>query len=121
MPRAWAILTTSLTGTMVPSAFDIDIAVDIPDVDRQMNGGLAAVDQNRNAAGMGDPDHVLDRNDGAKRIRHLRDRHQFGAIGQELLELIDQEVALVIDWRPLDNGAVTFPEEMPGHDIGMML
>src|ERR1039458_1271533 len=70
MPRAWAILTTSLTGTMVPSAFDIEIAVDIPDVDRQMNGGLAAVDQNRNAAGMGDPDHVLDRNDGAKRIRH---------------------------------------------------
>src|ERR1700722_6946486 len=39
---------------------DVEVAVDIPDIDGQMNAGLAAVDQDRDTAGMGDPDHVLD-------------------------------------------------------------
>ena len=65
--------------------------------------------------------HILDRHDGAERVRHLRDRDQLGAIGQQLLELVDQEIAFVVDRRPFDDGAVTLPEEMPGHDVGMVL
>ena len=100
---------------------DVEVAVDVLHVDRQMNRGLAAVDQHRNAAGVRELHHVLDRHDGAERVRHLRDRDQPGAIGQQLLEFVDQEIAFVIDRRPLDDGAMPFPEEMPGHDVGMVL
>ena len=99
----------------------VEVAVDIPDVDAQVNGGLAAVDQHRNAAGMGDLHHLLDRHDGAERIRHLRDRDQFCPRGQQLFEFVDQEVAFVIYRRPFDRGAMTLPKEMPRHDVGMML
>ena len=100
---------------------DVKVAVDIPDIDRQMHGGLAAVDQHRDAARVGNFDDLLDRNDGAERVRHLRDRDQFGARRQRLLEFLDGEIALVVDIDPFDDGAVTFPEEMPGHDVGMVL
>jgi len=46
---------------------------------------------------------------------------QPGAVGQQFFELVDQEIAFVIDRRPFDDGAMAFPEEMPGHDIGMVL
>ena len=41
--------------------------------------------------------------------------------GQQLLEFLDEEVAVVVDRRPFDHGAAAFAMEMPGHDIGMML
>ena len=65
--------------------------------------------------------HLLDRHDGAERIRHLRDRDQLGARGQQLLEFVDQEIAFVVDRRPFDHRAMALPEEMPGHDVGMVL
>ena len=42
-------------------------------------------------------------------------------VGQQLFELVDQEIAFVVDRRPFDDGAMAFPEEMPGHDVGMVL
>ena len=86
-----------------------------------MHGGLAAVDQHRDAAGVRQLHHVLDRHDGAERVRHLRDRDQLGAIGQKLLELLDQEIAFVIDRRPFDHGAMALTQEVPGHDVRVML
>jgi hypothetical protein len=65
--------------------------------------------------------HVLDRHDGAERVRHLRDRNQLGAIGQKLLELLDQEIAFVIDRRPFDHGAMALAQKVPGHDVRVML
>ena len=74
MPRACASLTTSLTGTMVPSAFDIWVIAT-----------------------------------------------SLGPRRQQLLEFVDQEIAFVVDRRPFDHGAMALPEEMPGHDVGMVL
>jgi hypothetical protein len=36
-------------------------------------------------------------------------------------EFVDQEIAFVVHVSPFDDGAMTFPEEMPGHDVGMVL
>ena len=74
MPRACASFTTSLTGTMVPSAFDIWVIAT-----------------------------------------------SLVAVGQQLLEFLDQEIAFVVDRRPFDDGAMTLPQEMPGHDVGVVL
>ena len=70
---------------------------------------------------MGDADDLLDRHDGAERIRHLGDGDHLGARGQQLLEFLDEEIAIIIDRRPFDDGAAALAMEMPGHDIGMML
>ena len=64
---------------------------------------------------------LLDRHDGAERIRHMRDRDKLGARAEKLLEFLDQEIAVVIDGRPFDHRAVALPQEMPGHDVGMVL
>jgi hypothetical protein len=100
---------------------DVEIAVDVLHVDVEMHRGLAAVDQHRNAARMRELHHLLDRHDGAERIRHLRDRDQLGARRQQLLEFVDQEIAFVVDRRPFDHRAVALAQEMPGHDVGMVL
>ena len=40
---------------------------------------------------------------------------------QQLLELVEQEVAVVVDRRPFDHGALALAQEMPRHDVGVVL
>ena len=51
----------------------------------------------------------------------MRERDHLGARRQELLELVDQEIAVVVDRRPFDHGALPLAQEVPGHDVGMVL
>ena len=81
----------------------VEVAVEILHVDRHVHGGLAAVDQHRDAARMGDAARLLDRHDGAQHIRHVRDGDHLGARGEQLLELVEQELAAVGDRRPLEH------------------
>ena len=86
-----------------------------------MYGALRAVDQHRNAVGVGDPRHLFDRHQRAEHVRHVGDRHHLGARTDQLLEFVDQEVSLIVDRRPFDHRALAFAEEMPRHDVGMVL
>ena len=99
----------------------IEVAVDVLHIDIHMHGGLRAIDQHRNAARMRKLNDFLYRHDGAERIRHLRDRHHFGARAEQLLEFANEEVAVIIDRRPFDHRAETLAEEVPRDDIGMVL
>ena len=100
---------------------DVEVAADVLHVDGQMHGGLAAVEQHRNAMGVGDLHDLLHRHDGAERIRHVGDRYDLGARRDQLLELVEQEIAIIVDRRPFDDGALALAEKMPGHDVGMVL
>ena len=40
---------------------------------------------------------------------------------EQLLEFVEEEIAVVVDRRPFDDGAAALAMEMPGHDIGMVL
>ena len=82
---------------------------------------LAAVDQHRNAARMRDPHDLLDRRHRAQRIRHMGDGDELRAVGQALLEFLDVEHAEIVDRHPDQLGALPFADEMPRHDVGMML
>ena len=70
---------------------------------------------------MGDADDLLDRRHGAEHVRHVGDGDDLGAGREELLELLDEEVALIVHRRPLDHRALALAQEMPGHDVGMVL
>jgi hypothetical protein len=100
---------------------NIEIAAQILDVDRHVDGGLAAIDQYRNAALMSDAADLPDRHDGAGDVRHMRDRHDFGAIGERLFKRLQIEGAVFLDADPFDDRAAPLAMVMPGHDIGMVL
>ena len=40
---------------------------------------------------------------------------------KKLLEFVDEEIALVVDWCPFDHGALALAQEVPGHDVGVVL
>ena len=40
---------------------------------------------------------------------------------EKLLELVHQEVAVVVDRRPLEHRALAFPQEVPRDDVGVVL
>ena len=64
------------------------------------------------------PHHLFNRHDGAERIRHVGQRHHLHARAEQLLELLDEEVAVLVDRRPDELRAATLAVEMPGHDVG---
>ena len=40
---------------------------------------------------------------------------------RQLFEFVEEEIAVVIDGRPFDDGAAALAVEMPGHDVGVVL
>ena len=100
---------------------DIEVAADVLHVDVEMDGGLGAVEQHRNAARVCETHHLFHRHHGAEHVRHVGDRDHSGARGEQLLEFVDEEIALVVDRRPLDHRALALAQEMPRHDVGMVL
>ena len=63
----------------------------------------------------------LHRHDRAQRIRHVGERDHLGARRQQLFEFVEQEIAVVVDRRPLDHRAMALAQKMPRHDVGVML
>ena len=100
---------------------DIEIAADVAHVHVEMHGRLAAVEQHRNAAGMGDAHHLFDRDQCTSDVRHMGDGDEARALGEQRLELVEQKISGIVDRRPLDDGAVALAQKMPGHDVGVML
>ena len=99
----------------------VKIAVDIAHVDVEMHRRLRAVDQHRNAVRVGDARDFLHWHQGAEHVRHMGDGDELGAWADQLLELVDEKMPLLVDRRPFDHCALAFAQEMPGHDVGVML
>src|SRR5262252_9516938 len=51
----------------------------------------------------------------------MGDRHELGARRQQLFEFVDQKTTFVVDRRPFDYRALPYAQEMPWHDIGVVL
>jgi hypothetical protein len=51
----------------------------------------------------------------------MRDRDQLGALGQQLLEFLDVEGAVIVHRHPDQHRALALAQEMPRHDVGMVL
>ena len=86
-----------------------------------MHRALRAVDQHGDAAGMRHPHHLLDGDDGAEHVRHMGDGDHLGARGEQRLEFVEQQLAVVGDRRPFQDRALPLLQEIPGHDVGMVL
>ena len=100
---------------------DVEIDVERLHVDLEMHRALAAVDQHRNAAGMGHLDHVGDRHDRAGDIRHVRHGDHLGSRRQSCLERVEVEAAVVAHVDEFQHCALPLAQEVPRHDVGVML
>ena len=97
------------------------VAVDVANVRREMDRALAAVDEHRHAALMGDAANFLHRNDRAEHVRHVRDGDELRAGVESRLEGLDVERAVLAHLHPLQHRALALAQEVPGHHVGMML
>ena len=70
---------------------------------------------------MGDADHLLDGRDRAQHVRHVGHGDDLGAGRQRGLEVGEREVAVIVAADPLQHRALALPQEVPGHDVGMVL
>ena len=66
-------------------------------------------------------DDPLDGIDRAQRVRDVRYGNDFGPRSQQLLEVLEQQLAAVVDWRNPQPCALLFAQDLPGHDVGVML
>ncbi len=90
-------------------------------VDMAVNGALARIHQHGNALRVGEANDFVNRRHRAESVRHHGDGHHPGAGAEQLGILLQQEIAVIIDWRPLQHGSLALAVEMPGNDVGVML
>ncbi|MCY1203121.1 hypothetical protein D9M72_146200 [compost metagenome] len=99
----------------------VEIAIEGLHVDLEVRHGLGAIDQHRDAMEMRQLDDVSHRVDGAKRVGEVRQRDQPGARAEQLRELLQHQLAGIVDRRHLQQGAGALARQLPRHDIGMVL
>ena len=91
------------------------------DVHTRVGNGLCTIHQHRNSPRVSGGNDFRDRQDGAERIRDMRDRHQPRPRRQQPVELIQDEFAVLVDGRHDQGAARGVAHHLPGHDVGVVL
>ena len=90
-------------------------------VDRQLRRGLRGVDDDDRAHLVGPPGHLGDRVDGAEHVGHPGERDDLGALGEQLVDVREVEVAVVGQPEPAQRRAGALGEQLPRDDVGVVL
>ena len=100
---------------------DVEVHSERLDVDRHVIRGLRAIGEDRDAARVSDPHDVGNRIYRPQRVGHVRHRHHPRALGQQRIELVDQELPAVVHRQHAKPGAALLADELPGNDVRVML
>ena len=91
-------------------------------VDAAMDRGLAAVEQDLGAMGMGERHQPLGRRHGAEHVRHVGDGDQPDlAVGELRLDIGHVELAGIGDVGDAQLDAMGVAQHLPGDDVGVVL
>jgi hypothetical protein len=100
----------------------VEVGADRAHVDRELRHGLRAVDQRGRAGPAGaasDLGHGVDR---AQDVGHVDGPDEpHAAVGQAGVELVERELPVVVDLQVADLRADLLAQELPGHDVGVVL
>ena len=99
----------------------VEVATEPGDVDLEVRGRLAAVDEDERARGLGETGHLGGGVDRAEGVGDVREGDELGARGQQALEGDKVDFAARRDGRHDDLGAGAFGDHLPRHDVRMML
>ena len=99
----------------------VEIHVQRLHVHRAVHNALGTVDQHFGPGLVGQVDALFDRDDGAENVGHLGHRHQLGLGPQQFFVFLHEEITGIVDGHDLDDDPRFVPEQLPGHDVGVML
>ena len=99
----------------------VEIAVERAHIDLEVGRRLGAVDEHRSALGVGKIDDALHRIDGSQRVRQMRHRDEPGARTEQALQLARHQLAVVVDRRDPQHRAAALAQQLPRHDVGVVL
>ena len=99
----------------------VEIAVERLHVDGDVRHRLRPVDEHRHTVRVRDVDEPLDRRDGPEGVRHVRERRELRALGEELLVVVDEQFAAIVDGHDLQLRALLLAEHLPRHDVRVVL
>jgi hypothetical protein len=86
-----------------------------------MGQGLGAVNQHLDAVGMGEFDDPRDRIDRAQRVGDVHDADELDSRREHFLEGVHPELPAIVDRRHDELGAGLLADELPGHDVRVVL
>ncbi len=90
-------------------------------VDRHLRHGLGGVDDHERADLVGPAGDLGDRVDGAEHVGDPGQRDHLGALGDQLVDVGQVELAVVGEPEPAQRGAGALGEQLPRHDVGVVL
>ena len=99
----------------------IEIDAEILYVHVHMHRRLTAVGKDGNALLMGAGDDLLQRRHGSEHVRHVGDGDELGLRSDRGVHRICGKRAVFGHIHPFQHRALAFAQEMPRHDVGMML
>ena len=99
----------------------VEVAVERLDVDRHVIRRLRPVEEHRHAALVRDADDLLHRVDGAQGVRHVRDGHELGPLADQRLELVEHQLAAIVDRRDAQPRPALLAQQLPRHDVRVVL
>ena len=83
--------------------------------------GLRSIEQNRRPFGVGDANDVGHGIDRAEGVGHVRHRDNPGARAHQRFELVEQQLAAIVDRRHAKACTRSLAQHLPGHDVRVML
>ena len=90
-------------------------------VHRLVGQALAGIHQQQGAGPMGQRGHRLDRIEAAQGVAHVHQAHQPGAVAELGLEILQIQFAALGDARMAQNAARASRQQLPGHQIAVVL
>ena len=99
----------------------VEVATERQDVDLEVGGGLAAVDEHDRARSLGETGHLDGGIDGSERVGDVREGDELGTGGKQSLEGHEVDLAARRDGRDNDLGAGALGDDLPRHDVGVVL
>ncbi len=99
----------------------VEVRADGPHVDRQVRHGLRPVDEDEGACGVGLVDHAADRRERPQGVGLVGEGDQLGSRAQQDLPGLEVQEAVPIEGHELEVGVLLLREELPGHQVGVML
>ena len=99
----------------------VEIAVERLHVHLHVRHGLRAIHQHGNVVAVRQFDHSLERIDRAERIRDVRDGDQLRSRPEQFRKFVEQQLAVVVDRSDAKLGALFVAQNLPRHDVGVML
>ena len=100
----------------------VEVGADRRHVHRHVRDRLGSVDQGQRARSMRARHHLGDRIDRAEHVRDVGERHQPHVATSQLgVQLLERQLAPLVDLEVAQRRAALAAEDLPGHQIGVML